>query len=56
MGRITKNMKASLAKIEKGKTYSIDEAAALVKEVTYTKFDASVDIDVKDEMHVTHTL
>jgi large subunit ribosomal protein L1 len=47
MGRITKNMKASLAKIEKGKTYSIDEAAALVKEVTYTKFDASVDIDVR---------
>ena len=46
MGRITKNMKASLAKIEKGKTYSIDEAAALVKEVTYTKFDA-VDIDVR---------
>jgi len=40
-------MKASLAKIEKGKTYSIDEAAALVKEVTYTKFDASVDIDVR---------
>lgn len=47
MGRITKNMKASLAKIEKGKTYSIDEAAALVKEITYTKFDASVDIDVR---------
>ena len=47
MGRITKNMKASLAKIEKGKTYSIDEAAALVKGVTYTKFDASVDIDVR---------
>jgi large subunit ribosomal protein L1 len=47
MGRITKNQKASLGKIEKGKSYSIDEAAALVKEITFTKFDASVDIDVR---------
>jgi large subunit ribosomal protein L1 len=47
MGRITKNQKASLEKLEKGKVYSIDEAAKLVKEITYTKFDASVDIDVR---------
>ncbi len=47
MGRITKNKKASLDKLEKGKVYSIDEAAALVKEITFTKFDASVDIDVR---------
>ncbi|KJF44832.1 MULTISPECIES: 50S ribosomal protein L1 [Draconibacterium] len=47
MGRITKNQKASLDKLEKGKVYSIDEAAELVKEITFTKFDASVDIDVK---------
>ncbi len=47
MGRITKNKKASLEKLEKGKVYSIDEAAELVKEITYTKFDASVDIDVR---------
>ncbi len=47
MGRITKNQKASLEKLEKGKVYSIDEAAELVKEITYTKFDASVDIDVR---------
>jgi len=47
MGRITKNKKASLAKLEKGKAYSIDEASQLVKEITYTKFDASVDIDVR---------
>lgn len=46
MGRITKNKKASLEKLEKGKIYSIEEAAELVKEITYTKFDASVDIDV----------
>ncbi|MEN8116919.1 MAG: 50S ribosomal protein L1 [Bacteroidota bacterium] len=47
MGRITKNKKASLEKLEKGKTYSIEEAAELVKEITYTKFDASIDIDVR---------
>ncbi|NLB25116.1 MAG: 50S ribosomal protein L1 [Bacteroidales bacterium] len=47
MGRITKNKKASLEKFEKGKLYSIDEASKLVKEITFTKFDASVDIDVR---------
>jgi large subunit ribosomal protein L1 len=47
MGRITKNKKASLEKLEKGKVYTIDEAAELVKEITYTKFDASIDIDVR---------
>ena len=47
MGRITKNKKASLEKLEKGRTYTIDEAAQLVKEITFTKFDASVDIDVR---------
>jgi len=47
MGRITKNKKASLEKLEKGKVYTIDEAAQLVKEITFTKFDASVDIDVR---------
>ncbi|MDX9907996.1 MAG: 50S ribosomal protein L1, partial [Mariniphaga sp.] len=47
MGRITKNKKASLEKLEKGKLYTIDEATELVKEITFTKFDASVDIDVR---------
>lgn len=47
MGRITKNKKAALEKLEKGKSYSIDDAAQLVKEITFTKFDASVDIDVR---------
>jgi large subunit ribosomal protein L1 len=47
MGRITKNKKAALGKLEKSKIYTIDEAAALVKEITYTKFDASVDIDIR---------
>ena len=47
MGRITKNKKASLEKLEKEKIYSIAEAAELVKEITFTKFDASIDIDVR---------
>ena len=47
MGRITKNIKASLEKLEKGKVYTIDEASKLVKEITTTKFDASVDVDVR---------
>ena len=47
MGRITKNKKASQEKLEKSKIYSIDEASELVKEITFTKFDASVDIDVR---------
>jgi len=47
MGRITKNKKLALEKLEKGKFYTLKEAAALVKEITFTKFDASVDIDVR---------
>ncbi len=47
MARITKNAKAALAKIEQGKKYSLSEASSLVKEITSTKFDSSVDIDVK---------
>ncbi len=47
MGRITKNKKLALEKLEEGKVYTLQEAASLVKEVTFTKFDASVDIDVR---------
>ena len=47
MGRITKNKKASLEKLDKGRLYSIDEASELVKEISYTKLDASVDLDVR---------
>ena len=47
MTKLTKNRKLALSKIEEGKIYSIDEAAALVKELTTTKFDASVDVDVR---------
>ena len=47
MGRITKNKKLALEKLEKGKIYTLKEASALVKEITFTKFDSSVDIDVR---------
>ncbi len=47
MARLTKNQKTALSKIEAGKVYSLQEAAALVKEITTSKFDASVDIDVR---------
>jgi large subunit ribosomal protein L1 len=47
VARLTKNQTAALSKIEAGKAYSLKEAAALVKEITNTKFDASVDIDVR---------
>jgi large subunit ribosomal protein L1 len=47
MGRITKNKKLALAKLEKGKFYTLKEASALVKEISFTKFDASVDVDVR---------
>ncbi len=47
MGKLTKNQKLALSKIEAGKTYTLDEAAAKVKEITFTKFDASFDIDVR---------
>ena len=47
MSKLTKNQKLVADKIEAGKAYSMKEAAALVKEITTTKFDASVDIDVR---------
>ena len=46
MAKLTKRQKEVLAKVEKNKLYSIDEAS-LVKEVNYAKFDASVDIAVR---------
>ena len=47
MAKLTKNMKNALAKLEKGKVYSVGEAATLVKEVNCTKFDASVNLAVR---------
>ena len=47
MSKLTKNKKLALEKIKDGRAYTIEEAAQLVKEITFTKFDASVDIDVR---------
>ncbi|MCL3781558.1 50S ribosomal protein L1 [Prolixibacteraceae bacterium JC049] len=47
MARISKNRKLALSKIEEGKVYTIAEASQLVKEISTTKFDASVDLDVR---------
>ena len=47
MGKLTKNHKLAKEKIEAGKSYTLLEAATLLKEITYTKFDASADIDVR---------
>ena len=47
MSKLTKNQKIAYAKVEPEKAYKLGEAAALLKEITFTKFDASVDIDVR---------
>lgn len=47
MTKLTKNRKKALEKIEPGKQYKLSEAAELVKEITNTKFDSSVDLDVR---------
>jgi large subunit ribosomal protein L1 len=47
MSKLTKNQKLAVAKVEAGKAYTLKEAAELVKDITTTKFDASVDIDVR---------
>jgi large subunit ribosomal protein L1 len=47
MSKLTKNQKLALSKVDAGKTYTLKEASALVKEITTTKFDASIDIDVR---------
>lgn len=47
MGKLTKNQKLALEKIEVGKQYTLADASSLVKEITTSKFDSSVDIDVR---------
>ena len=47
MTKLTKNRKLALTKMEPSKVYKLTEAAALLKEITTVKFDASVDIDVR---------
>jgi large subunit ribosomal protein L1 len=47
MAKITKNHKEALAKFDKNTVYSLSDAAELVKKISYTKFDASVDLDIR---------
>jgi large subunit ribosomal protein L1 len=47
MAKLSKKQKIALAKFDKTKVYSLEEAVSVVKDITYTKFDASVDIDVR---------
>ena len=47
MGKLTTNQKLALSKIEPGKIYPLAEATEKVKEITFTKFDSSFDIDVR---------
>jgi large subunit ribosomal protein L1 len=47
MARLTKNMKEALSKYDVESEYNIDEAAKIVKDITFTKFDASVDLSVR---------
>lgn len=47
MAKLTKNQKVAVAKLEKNKLYTVEEACTLVKETSTTKFDASVDIAVR---------
>jgi large subunit ribosomal protein L1 len=47
MQKVTKKIKAALAKYDKNNSYSLDDAANILKQITYTKFDASVDLDIR---------
>ena len=47
MSKLTKNQKAVADKVEAGKEYTLAEASQLVKDITFTKFDASIDMDVR---------
>ena len=47
MSKLTKNQKSVAEKVEAGKMYTLKEATELVKEITTTKFEASVDVDVR---------
>ena len=47
MTKLTKNQKFAIEKLDKSKLYTLSEASSLVKEITRTKFDASVDMDVR---------
>lgn len=47
MAQLTKKQKEALAKYDKNQVYTLEEAVSVLKKITYTKFDASVDLDVR---------
>ena len=47
MGKLSKNRKEAIAKFDKEKAYPLEEAVDIIKEITYTNFDASVDLNVR---------
>ena len=47
MARLTKNMKDALSKYDSEQEYKLDEAAKIVKDITNTKFDSSVDVAIR---------
>jgi len=47
MARISKNRKAVLAKYNLEKQYSLEDAAKMLKDISFTKFDSSVDLDIR---------
>lgn len=47
MAKISKNRKAVLSKINLEKEYALEEASKMLKDITFTKFDASVDLDIR---------
>ncbi len=47
MGKLTKNQKKAVELVDAEKEYSLEDAAKLVKEITFTKFDASIDLDIR---------
>ncbi len=46
MSKLTKNMQAAVSKVDQAKSYELSEACALLKDITFTKFDASVELTV----------
>lgn len=47
MSKLTKNQKKTAELVDSNREYTIEEAASLVKDITFTKFDSSVDIDIR---------
>jgi len=47
MAKLTKKQKDALSKFDVNNSYSLSDASSIIKDITYTKFDASVDLDIR---------